>query len=93
MSERKDVLSSDIRLRVCAALYGVNRSKFSDIKESLGVTDSSLSKCLRSLEEADYVTIVKRRTGRSYETIVSLTGYGIAEYESHRRYIRDILNL
>lgn len=85
------VLNSDLRLRVCAALYGVNRSTFADLVQDLGVSVSSMSKCLKALETAGYVVLDKQRSGRSYTTVVALTPEGISGYEARREYLRTIL--
>ena len=47
------------RLRICGMLRHVDAIDFAAIRESLGITDSSLSKHLAVLTDAGYVTMKK----------------------------------
>ena len=92
MSDSPDsVISSDIRLRVCAALYGVNLSTFKDLRISLNLSESGLSKCLKSLEAHAYVLIDKRKSGRKSITIVALTEVGRTAYQRRRETLKSII--
>ena len=71
-------------LRICAALAAVTEAEFSVLRESLEVTDPVLSKHLRVLHEAGYVTLAKP-TGRGgrVRTWVALTSTGRRAFEAH----------
>jgi DNA-binding MarR family transcriptional regulator len=79
-----EVIHAPNRLRICAALAAVTDAEFSTLRESLGVTDPVLSKHLRTLQEAGYVTLTKP-TGRGgrVRTWVSLTIPGRRALEAH----------
>lgn len=79
-----EVIHAPNRLRICAALSAVTEAEFSTLRESLGVSDPVISKHLRTLQEAGYVTLTKP-TGRGgrVRTWVSLTAAGRRALEAH----------
>jgi len=92
------------RLRICATLKSVGavndgapvwtgtEMKFSALRDAVGLSDASLSKQLKALEEADYI-----RRHRDYGVVramdvvwVSLTPRGLKAFDSHMAALREI---
>ncbi|GAB7039517.1 MULTISPECIES: transcriptional regulator [Catenuloplanes] len=80
------------RLRICAFLDATSSAEFGALREMLGVADSVVSKHLKVLQEAGYVTIAKP-TGRGrVKTWVSLTADGKAAYARHVAALRALID-
>ncbi|PHP52295.1 transcriptional regulator [Actinomyces ruminis] len=92
------------RLRICATLKSVGavndgalvwtgtEMKFSALRDAVGLSDASLSKQLKALEEADYI-----RRHRDYGVVramdvvwVSLTPRGLKAFDDHIAALREI---
>lgn len=86
-----EVIHAPNRLRICAALAAVTEAEFATLRESLGVTDAVISKHLRVLQEAGYVTLTKP-TGRGgrVRTWVSLTSAGRRAVAAHITELRRL---
>jgi DNA-binding MarR family transcriptional regulator len=79
------------RLQVCAMLVLTAEIEFKVLREKLDVSDSVLSKHLKSLEEANYVRLNKRKNmGRQY-TWLSLTSAGRIAYTEHVKALQEIV--
>ena len=93
-----ELIHSPVRLRICAALATATALEFTAIEDALKISTSALSKQLRVLGEAGYVTLDKRKQtfGRP-RTWVSLTRQGRRTFDAHvdalRRLIGDDLTL
>jgi DNA-binding MarR family transcriptional regulator len=85
-----DVIHSPVRLSVVAALAGVDKADFKTLRDSIEVSDSTLSKQLTVLEAAGYVDIAKDRVGRRPRTWVSLTPAGRSALTTHLHALRAI---
>jgi DNA-binding MarR family transcriptional regulator len=71
------------RLRVCAILAAVDKAEFATLRDSLDVADSVLSKHLKVLVEAGYVTLDKPSGSGRVRTWASLTRAGRAAFAGH----------
>lgn len=88
-----ETLHSPHRLRICALLGEVDRAEFGLIRDTLEVADSVLSKHLKVLVEAGYVTLLKapaRRGGRP-RTWVRLTRAGSEALRDHLRALQQMV--
>lgn len=74
---------SPVRLSVMACLAASDAAEFAFLRETVEVSDSSLSQHLWALEEAGFVKIRKGRAGRRPRTWASLTPAGRRAYQSH----------
>jgi len=81
------------RLAVCAFLAAVDAAEFSSVKESLGISDSSLSKQVSILAEIGYVASSKSRGPGRARTWLRLTPKGRAAFESHVDNLKRVLIL
>ncbi|GLH99450.1 transcriptional regulator [Phytohabitans aurantiacus] len=87
-----EVVHAPNRLRICAFLDASSTAEFSVLRDLLGVADSVLSKHLKVLQDAGYVTISKP-TGRGrVKTWVSLTADGRRAYAGHVVALKALLN-
>ncbi len=75
-----DVIHGRIRLGVMAYLSTAGTADFNTLKAKVQATDGNLSAHLRKLEEAGYVRIDKRFTGRKPLTEAALTPEGRAAF-------------
>ena len=57
------VVHAPHRLQLCALLAPADEAEFAVLRDAVGVSDSVLSKHLRTLEEAGYVVVRKRTLG------------------------------
>lgn len=78
------------RLQVCGLLAAVDSMDFATVREQVGVSDSVLSKHVKQLEEAGYVTVRKATRAARLRTSLALTPAGRAAFEAHVAELRRI---
>jgi DNA-binding MarR family transcriptional regulator len=64
------------RLAIVSALAAAPRQTFTELRDTLDMTDGNLSVHLQKLEEKGYVTITKQFVGRRPQTTCQLTRAG-----------------
>ncbi len=77
------VVHAPHRLQVCALLAPLDEAEFAVLRDAVGVSDSVLSKQLRTLEEAGYLVVRKRTAGGRVRTWAALTKDGRAAFAGH----------
>jgi DNA-binding MarR family transcriptional regulator len=77
------VIHAPGRLQICAILSAADEAEFALLRESLGVSDSVLSKHLKQLEEAGYIRLRKQAHAGRQRTWLSLTEAGRAAFAAH----------
>ncbi|MEN1729076.1 MAG: transcriptional regulator, partial [Pseudomonadota bacterium] len=77
------VIHAPNRLKICAMLATSAELDFKLIRGELDVSDSVLSKQLKSLEDAEYIQTRKRPHNGRPRTWISLTKKGQSAFESH----------
>lgn len=77
------VVHAPNRLQICAMLATVENAEFSAVRDTIGVSDSVLSKHVRQLEEAGYVALTKATTMSRMRTWLSLTRKGRLAFKAH----------
>lgn len=87
-----EIVHAPNRLQICAILSAVSSADFATVRESLGVTDSVLSKHVRVLQDAGYVDVHKSTSASRVRTSLSLTGAGRAAYDGHVAALRAIVS-
>lgn len=80
------------RLQICAILAEVEAIDFATIRETLSISDSSLSKHIKYLADAGYVAIDKKRDAGHTRTWARFTPAGREAYEGHLAELRRIVN-
>lgn len=78
------------RLQVCGLLAAVTTMDFATVREQVGVSDSVLSKHVKQLEEAGYVTVHKATRASRVRTSLTLTPAGRSAFASHVAELRRI---
>lgn len=84
------LLLDPTRLRVVASLAGAVEVEFGFIRDRVGLTDSALSKQLRTLGEAGLLTTRRERTGARRRVWAGLTSEGRARLAQHAAALREI---
>jgi DNA-binding MarR family transcriptional regulator len=74
--EIDDVIHGRARLAIMAFLSGAGSADFNELKARVGGTDGNMSVHIRKLEEAGYIRVEKKFSGRRPLTICHLTKVG-----------------
>ena len=77
------VIHAPNRLQMCCMLAAVDIIDFATVREALDVSESVLSKHVKTLEEAGYVAIRKAASDGRQRTWLSLTGPGRKALKGH----------
>jgi DNA-binding MarR family transcriptional regulator len=85
------VIHAPTRLSIMALLAGVTEAEFSTVRDSVGVSDSVLSKQASALEAACYVKIRKGYVGKRPRTWLSLTPSGREAFDAHVAALQHIV--
>lgn len=89
-----ETIHAPIRLRVCGLLHQVDRLDFAVLRDTLDVSDATLSKHVKTLATAGYVTISKAasadRADARRVTWLALTPAGRSAFAAHVRALREI---
>lgn len=83
------LLLDPTRLRLVATLVAAGEVEFGFVRDRVGLTDSALSKQLRTLVDAGLATR-RSRTGARRRTWVHLTARGRTVLAQHARALREI---
>lgn len=86
-----EIIHAPNRLRICAFLSAVEQAEFGAIRDMLGVADSVLSKQLKVLEDAGYLTLAKPTGKGRVKTWAALTAAGRKAYEAHVAALKALL--
>jgi DNA-binding MarR family transcriptional regulator len=86
-----EVIHPQPRLSIMALLAAAEWAEFGFIRDSVGLSDSALSKHLSTLEQAGYVTIRKTNTGRRRTTDLRLTRQGRAAFDAHAAALQALI--
>jgi len=78
-----DELLSAVRFSIVAALTGGERVEFKLIRDTLGVSDSALSKQITRLEEAGMIEVHKGYVGKRPRTWIEISTDGAQRYAQH----------
>lgn len=81
------------RLRLCALLVPAPGRDFSSLREELAVTESALSKHVRTLKAKGYVETARRRENGVDRTEVALTPLGRRAFCGHVAEIQRLATL
>lgn len=79
------------RLSIVALLAPAATVEFGFLRDSLGTSDSALSKQLTALAKAGYVTVERQATGAARRTSVGLTPDGRQAFERHAAALEQIV--
>lgn len=89
-----ETIHAPLRLRICGLLRQADGLDFALVRDSLGVSDATLSKHVKTLTAAGYVSSSKAASaGRGDArrvTWLSLTRDGRAAFDAHVRALQEI---
>ena len=86
-----NIIHAPNRLQICAFLVQLEEAEFQMLRAELAVSDSVLSKHIKSLQEAGYVAVAKRRDFGHRRTWLSLTSAGRGAYTEHVNELREMV--
>lgn len=90
MADLDPFIHTPARLRVLALLSPARWVTFAYLRETIGTSDSALSKQISALESAGYVETRKERSSSS-STLVNLTESGREAFNSYLRTLEQIV--
>lgn len=89
-----ETIHAPVRLRICGMLRSVDELDFAVLRDTLGVSDASLSKHLKVLADVGYVETTKRASDARDDyrrlTWVRLTAAGRKAFDAHVAELRVI---
>lgn len=79
------------RLQIFAHLYANGKTSFTDLTESLEITEGNLASHIETMEDADCVTVEKQFVDRKPRTTYELTDRGRELFENHVRTLETLI--
>jgi DNA-binding MarR family transcriptional regulator len=86
-----ELIHAPTRLSIVALLAAADWADFKFIRDTLGLSDSALSKQLSALEEAGYVEVRKGYAGKRPRTSVKLSRHGRDAFTRHVAALQQIV--
>ena len=86
-----ELIPAPTRLSIVALLTAAEWADFTFVRDSLGMSDSALSKQIATLEQAGYVTVRKTGAGRSRRTHLRLSPRGRKAFRAHAAALQQII--
>jgi DNA-binding MarR family transcriptional regulator len=86
-----EVVHAPHRLRICAFLRAASSAEFSALREMLGVADSVVSKHLKVLQDAGYISLSKPTGLGRVKTWIELTPAGRKAYAGHVAALKELV--
>lgn len=88
-----ELVHGAVRLRVCGLLARLGSTEFALLRDSLEVSDPTLSKHLKQLEQAGYVQLVKGPgPGGRTHTWADLTAKGRTAFDGHVAFLHEVID-
>ena len=85
------VIHAPLRLQVCAMLAAAETVDFATVREMLDVSESVLSKHVKVLEEAGYVSVRKAASDGRQRTWLALSPAGRKAFAAHAAALRSLV--
>ena len=85
------VIHAPLRLQVCAMLAAAQTVDFATVREMLDVSESVLSKHVKVLEEAGYVSVRKAASDGRQRTWLALSPAGRKAFAAHAAALRSLV--
>ena len=86
-----ELIHAPTRLSLVAFLAATGWADFAVLRDSVGLSDSTLSKALTTLEDAGYVEIRKAFVGKRPRTSARLTTSGRTAFDQHVLALQEIV--
>lgn len=88
-----EIIHAPNRLQICAMLAQVESLAFATVRDALEVADPVLSKHVKILQTAGYLSMTKARSSSRTRTWLSLTPAGRTALDGHLAELRRIATL
>ena len=85
------IIHAPNRLQICAFLVQLEEAEFQLLRAELAVSASVLSKHIKLLEEAGYVSVSKRKDFGHRRTWIRLTAIGRDAYTEHVKELKRMV--
>jgi DNA-binding transcriptional ArsR family regulator len=86
-----ELIHAPTRLSIVSLLAATEWADFKFIRDSVGLSDSALSKQLTTLEDVGYIEIRKSFIGKRPRTSARLNSVGRAAFERHVAALQEIV--
>jgi DNA-binding HxlR family transcriptional regulator len=86
-----ELIHAPTRLSLVAFLAATNWADFAVLRDTIGLSDSALSKQLTTLEEVGYIEIRKTFVGKRPRTSARLTPAGRTAFDRHVLALQEIV--
>lgn len=86
-----ELIHATTRLSIVSLLAATEWAEFKFVRDSIGLSDSALSKQLTILEDAGYIEIRKGFVGKRPRTSARLTTVGRAAFQQHVAALQEIV--
>ncbi|KTS05796.1 winged helix-turn-helix domain-containing protein [Microbacterium testaceum] len=85
-----ELLQNSVRFSIIAALDRASTLSFKEVRDTVEITDSALSKQVSTLEAAGYLSVGKSFAGKMPRTALTLTKEGRVAWRNHLATLREI---
>ncbi|HZG92968.1 MAG TPA: transcriptional regulator, partial [Pseudonocardia sp.] len=85
-----EVVHQPVRFSILAALSAATEAEFGFVRDTVQVTDSTLSKQVAVLEQAGFVQVKKGYVGKRPRTWLRITPAGRSAFSDHLETLRQI---
>lgn len=89
-----EIIHAPLRLRICGLLRSVDELDFAVLRDTLGVSDATLSKQSKALIDAGFASVTKKTSASRDDsrriTWLRLTARGRNAFDEHIRALRKI---
>ena len=95
MPEINEIIHQPIRLRIMAALFGIEQDAevdFTFLRDHLKLTDGNLGAHLDKLESARYLSVRKVFVRRKPKTLICLSRTGRRAFEDYVEALRAVID-
>ena len=92
LPELDPVVHGKLRLALLSLLVGVEEAEFTWLRDKTGSTDGNLGAQMLKLEEAGYVAMQKRFSGRKPQTLYRMTPAGRKALATYVASLKRLLN-
>jgi len=86
-----DLIHAPTRLAIVSLLAASEWADFKFVRDTVGLSDSALSKQLATLEQAGYLEIRRRFVGKRPRTSARLTRAGRGAFEQHVTALQEMV--
>ena len=91
VSRFDETIHGVVRLRICGMLARLGATDFAVVRDALEVSDPTLSKHLKQLEQVGYLRLHKGLTlGGRTKTWAEMTDAGLVAFKGHVTFLREV---